>query len=66
MSDTSLRQDIIDELDFEPSVNSAHIGVAVGDGVVTLSGHVCSFAEKMAAEKAASTGQRRARHRPGN
>lgn len=53
MSDTSLRQDIIDELDFEPSVNSAHIGVAVGDGVVTLSGHVCSFAEKMAAEKAA-------------
>ncbi len=39
MSDTSLRQDIIDELDFERNVNSAHIGVAVGDGVVTLSGH---------------------------
>jgi osmotically-inducible protein OsmY len=53
MSDTSLRQDIIDELDFEPSVNAAHIGVAVDDGVVTLSGHVCSYAEKMAAERAA-------------
>lgn len=53
MSDTALRQDIIDELDFEPSVNAAHIGVAVDSGVVTLSGHVCSYAEKLAAEQAA-------------
>jgi osmotically-inducible protein OsmY len=52
MSDVSLRQDIIDELDFEPAVNSAHIGVAVADGVVTLSGHVGSYAEKLAAEGA--------------
>lgn len=52
MSDTSLRQDIIDELDFEPRVNSAHIGVAVEKGVVSLSGHVGSYAEKLAAEKA--------------
>ena len=52
MTDTSLRQDIIDELDFEPSVNAAHIGVAVDNGVVTLSGHVCSYAEKYAAEQA--------------
>ncbi len=29
MSDISLRQDILDELEFEPSVNAAHIGVAV-------------------------------------
>jgi osmotically-inducible protein OsmY len=53
MRDTSLQQDIIDELDFEPSVNAAHIGVVVDDGVVTLSGHVGSYAEKMAAERAA-------------
>jgi osmotically-inducible protein OsmY len=53
MSDTSLRQDIIDELDFEPSVNAAHIGVAVDDGVVTLTGHVGSYVEKLAAEQAA-------------
>jgi osmotically-inducible protein OsmY len=53
MTDVSLRQDIIDELDFEPAVNSAHIGVAVADGVVTLSGHVGSYAEKIAAENAA-------------
>ena len=52
MSDISLRQNIIDELDFEPSVNAAHIGVAVDSGVVTLSGHACSYAEKLAAEQA--------------
>jgi osmotically-inducible protein OsmY len=52
MSDKLLRQEIIDELDFDPSVQSAHIGVAVDDGVVTLSGHVSSYAEKIAAERA--------------
>ena len=52
MSDKSLQQDILDELDFEPSVNAAHIGVAVNNGVVTLNGHVGSYVEKLAAEKA--------------
>lgn len=52
MSDSILRQNIIDELEFEPSVDAAHIGVAVEDGVVSLSGHVGSYAEKLAAEKA--------------
>jgi osmotically-inducible protein OsmY len=41
------------ELKWEPSVNEAHIGVAVKDGVVTLTGHVPSYSEKYAAEKAA-------------
>lgn len=50
MSDKSLRQDVLDELDFEPSVNSTSIGVAASDGVITLSGHVSSYAEKKAAE----------------
>jgi osmotically-inducible protein OsmY len=49
MSDKDLRQYIIDELDFEPSVDAAHIGVAVENGVVTLTGHVGSYAEKLAA-----------------
>ncbi len=53
MSDISLRQDILDELEFEPSVNAAHIGVAVEKGVATLTGHVSSYAEKVAAEHAA-------------
>jgi osmotically-inducible protein OsmY len=53
MSDLQLRQDVVDELEFEPSVNAAHIGVAVDKGVVTLGGHVGSYAEKTAAVRAA-------------
>lgn len=53
MSELQLRQDILDELEFETSVNAAHIGVAVDKGVVTLSGHVGSYAEKLAAVAAA-------------
>lgn len=50
--DTVLKQAILDELQWEPSVNAAHIGVTARDGVVTLTGHVESYAEKFAAEKA--------------
>lgn len=52
-SDAALRDDVLEELKWEPSVNAAHIGVSVRDGIVTLSGHVPSFVEKYAAEKAA-------------
>lgn len=52
MSDDTLRQHVIDELEFEPAVHAAEIGVAVEDGVVTLSGHVASFTQKLAAERA--------------
>ena len=52
MDDKTLRQNVIDELEFEPAVDSVHIGVAVESGVVSLSGHVSSYAEKLAAEKA--------------
>jgi osmotically-inducible protein OsmY len=52
MNDKQLRQNILDELDFEPSVHAAHIGVAVDNGVVTLSGHVTSYLQKIAAEQA--------------
>lgn len=50
MSDSSLRQDIIDELDFEPSIDAADIGVAVENGVVTLTGHVPTYAQKVTVE----------------
>src|SRR5664279_3500679 len=53
MDDRQLRKDVMDELDFEPIVDSAAIGVAAKGGVVTLSGHVPNYAQKMAAEKAA-------------
>lgn len=52
-SDRELRQDVIDQLDFEPSIDSAHITVAAENGVVTLGGHVSSYLEKAAAERAA-------------
>lgn len=52
-SDRELQQDVLAELRWEPSVNAAEIGVAVSDGIVTLSGYVPSYAEKMNAERAA-------------
>src|SRR6476469_8160034 len=52
MDDLVLQQLVIDELEFEPSVDAANIGVAVESGVVTLTGHVGSYAEKIAAERA--------------
>lgn len=53
MSDIKLRQDILDALEFEPSIDAAHIGVAVENGVVTLTGHVGSYAAKTTAERIA-------------
>ena len=52
MSDLTLRQEILDELEWEPSVDAAHIGVVVDKGFATLSGHVSSYTEKLAAERA--------------
>ena len=51
-NDKELKQSVLDELNWEPSINSAHIGVTTKDGVVTLMGHVDSYAQKQAAEKA--------------
>lgn len=53
MNDNTLKQDIIDELEFEPSVDAASIAVTVKDGVVTLGGHVRTYAERDAAEHVA-------------
>jgi len=51
-TDIQLKQDIIDELQLDPQVNAAQIGVSVKDGAVTLLGTVDSYAEKCAAETA--------------
>jgi osmotically-inducible protein OsmY len=51
-TDVALRKDVETELEWEPSVHATKIGVSVTDGIVTLSGHVPSFAEKYAAERA--------------
>ena len=39
-------------LEWEPMVDAANIGVAAKDGIVTLTGHVASYAQKLAAEEA--------------
>ena len=51
--DLNIRDDVLEELEFEPRVEAENIGVAVSDGVVTLSGHVPNYAQKLAAESAA-------------
>lgn len=43
--DADLKNDVIDELRWLPSVNSTRIGVAVDDGAVMLSGEVDSYPE---------------------
>jgi osmotically-inducible protein OsmY len=53
MSDKQLRQNVIDELGFEPSIDAANIGVLAEAGVVTLNGHVPTYAQKVEAERAA-------------
>lgn len=52
-TDTQLRQDVLAELEWEPSIDPNEIGAAVHNGVVTLTGYVSSYAEKLSAEHAA-------------
>ena len=51
-TDMQLKADVTDELAWDPAINAAGIGVMVKDGVVTLTGHLDSFAEKHAVERA--------------
>jgi BON domain len=49
-----LQDSVMEELGWEPSIDAAGIAVAANAGVVTLTGHVRSFAQKVAAERAAA------------
>ena len=51
-SDTQLKADVTDELTWDCAINANNIGVMVADGVVTLTGHLDTFAEKHAVERA--------------
>jgi osmotically-inducible protein OsmY len=53
INNSKLQRDVIDELSWEPSIDAAEIGVAVADGIVTLTGQVRSLAEKWTAEHVA-------------
>jgi len=49
-----LQRDIVDQLAWDPAVDSSHVAVTIADeGIVTLTGRVASYAEKLSAEAAA-------------
>jgi osmotically-inducible protein OsmY len=52
-TDKQIKQDVERELEWDPAVNAAGVGVEVRDRIVTLAGHLGSYREKLAAEKAA-------------
>ncbi|CAN5480189.1 BON domain-containing protein [soil metagenome] len=51
-TNAQLQKDVMDEIKWEPCVTAAGIGVSVADGIVTLTGTVPTYAEKLAATKA--------------
>jgi len=64
VTDSEIRQDIIGELEFDPSFNDEHIGIAVDNNAVSLSGHVNRYAQKVAAIAAETAGEPCASSRP--
>jgi osmotically-inducible protein OsmY len=53
-SDAEIREDVTNELRWDPQISDPDaIGVAVKDGAVTLTGQVPTYAEKLAAARAA-------------
>jgi osmotically-inducible protein OsmY len=51
--DIDLQRDVLSELNWEPGVDASHLAVSARNGVVTLSGRVSSYLEKLAAEQVA-------------
>lgn len=52
-SDKALRDAVANELEWDPKVDPAHIGIAAKGGAITLTGHVTSYPQKYAALRAA-------------
>ena len=51
-TDLEIKEDVLDELAWQPNIDETQIGVIVENGVVTLSGVVNSYTKKIEAEKA--------------
>jgi osmotically-inducible protein OsmY len=51
-TDSELKKDVLSELAWDPLVPEARVGVAVNEGVVTLTGHLETYAEKVATKRA--------------
>jgi len=54
-TDLEIKQDVLDELEWQPNIDETQVGVIVKNGVVTLTGTVNSYSKKMEAEKAAKS-----------
>lgn len=54
-TDVRLRNAVVKQLDWDPEVDASGIGVAAKDGVVTLTGGVPTYADKLAAERVAKS-----------
>ena len=52
-NDIELQKDVMEQLKWEPFLNACQIGVAVKNGIVTLSGQVDTYSKKTLAERAA-------------
>lgn len=52
-TDQQMQKDVVNELKWDPSVTPERISVTVSDGIVTLSGSVPHYVDKMTAEEAA-------------
>ena len=52
-TDSEVKRDVINEIFWDPSVTSGHIKISAHEGIVTLTGTVPHYAEKVAAEQAA-------------
>lgn len=50
--DSDIKRDVESELKWDPDIDASDIGVAVKNGVVTLSGFVRSYSQKYEAERA--------------
>jgi osmotically-inducible protein OsmY len=53
ISDSTLQENVLAEVSFDPAINPSNIGITVTRGVVTLRGTVASYSEKVLVEQAA-------------
>lgn len=51
-TDSEIKKDVLSELQWDPLISETKVGVTVNEGVVTLTGHLDTYAEKVAAKRA--------------
>jgi osmotically-inducible protein OsmY len=52
-NDVQIQKEVMEEMKWEPNLEASQIGVTASDGVVTLSGMVDTYMQKLSAESAA-------------